>query len=203
MGTTYNSFFMVSGVGHGCEELVSFDAALVDSGIGDFNLVRMSSILPSGANKSSIIRVTDRSIGIESDCGKPWYPYEKYKETMIRGSLIPVAYAAMSAKHSPDSSVEISSAVAVAIPKDDRLCGLIMEYHGFESEESAVSKVKSMCIEGMILRGREYSDVLVKSSSYNRSCVSSFSGRTMPSWYTGEEEIYTTVFSGIVLAESR
>lgn len=38
-----------SGTGSGPSELVSFDAALVDAGVGNANLVQVSSVVPEGA----------------------------------------------------------------------------------------------------------------------------------------------------------
>ena len=44
-------FFLTSGWGEASTELNAFDAALIKAGIGDTNLVKMSSILPPGAEE--------------------------------------------------------------------------------------------------------------------------------------------------------
>jgi arginine decarboxylase len=44
-----SKFDLVVGSGEGATPLNSFDAALLDAGIGNLNLVRVSSILPPGA----------------------------------------------------------------------------------------------------------------------------------------------------------
>ncbi|MEL7974692.1 pyruvoyl-dependent arginine decarboxylase [Isoptericola sp. F-RaC21] len=46
-----------AGTGTGRTTLAAFDAALVDAGVGDFNLVRLSSVVPSG---STILEVDGR-----------------------------------------------------------------------------------------------------------------------------------------------
>jgi len=46
---TPSSIIVVSGVGSGCTELSAFDAALRSVGIPDFNLIRLSSIIPPGS----------------------------------------------------------------------------------------------------------------------------------------------------------
>lgn len=40
---------VVSGTGTGPTELAAYDAALVDAGVGGYNLVRLSSVIPAGA----------------------------------------------------------------------------------------------------------------------------------------------------------
>jgi arginine decarboxylase len=58
IGGNVKLFFLVSGVGYGSTELTSFDAALLDAGIGDFNLVRMSSIMPPGFSQAKMTKPT-------------------------------------------------------------------------------------------------------------------------------------------------
>ena len=40
---------VADGVGHGPTELAAYDAALADAGVGDFNLVTVSSVVPADA----------------------------------------------------------------------------------------------------------------------------------------------------------
>lgn len=69
-------------------ELNAFDAALLDAGVGDTNLIKMSSILPPGA------------VEIE-------------RLTLKKGSFIPLAYGD---RTSDIYGEKISAAVAVGIP---------------------------------------------------------------------------------------
>lgn len=48
---------VAAGVGHGPTELSAFDAALADAGVGDYNLVTVSSVVPADGT----VRVVDRA----------------------------------------------------------------------------------------------------------------------------------------------
>ncbi len=119
-----NAFFLVSGASEGMTPLNSFDGALLDSGIGNTNLVRMSSIVPP------------RCVMIKPHPLKP-------------GSLIPVAYAHIT---SDVSGELISAAVAVAMPKGKDLPGLIMEYSARGRKDTIEKIVRKMVEEGFKMR---------------------------------------------------
>jgi len=121
-----NAYFIVSGAGSGSSELNAFDFALLDSGLGNLNLVRMSSILPPSAAK------------IE--------PYE-----ISYGSLVPVAYAYQVSNRIGET---ISAAIAIAFPADKTLPGLIMEYGSLnKSADFAERQAVKMATEGIKGRG--------------------------------------------------
>lgn len=105
--------------------LNAFDGALLDAGIGNTNLVRMSSIIPPGAQEIEPVPL----------------PY---------GALIPVAYASLTCD---EPGRVISAAVAAAIPEDERFPGLIMEHSGFAPKEEVEAIVRRMAEEGMKMRG--------------------------------------------------
>jgi arginine decarboxylase len=131
-------FFLVAGAADGETALNAFDKALLDAGVGDTNLVRLSSILPPFCDHVDPL---------------PLPP----------GALVPVAYASMT---SSKIGGTITAAVAVAIPEDPTQPGLIMEYHG-EGDPSAVEeKVRGMVLSGMKLRDRPYKKILsIKATS--------------------------------------
>lgn len=131
-------WFMVGGSGEGPTTLNAFDHALLSAGVGDTNLVRMSSILPP---KTALIEP------------RPLPP----------GALVPIAYAEMT---SDKPGQIISAVVAVAIPVDPEFPGLIMEYHGEEPLESSAAKVRMMCVAGMEHRGRAIKDIVVKGAEH-------------------------------------
>jgi arginine decarboxylase len=114
-----DKYFLVSGFAEGESLLNAFDNALLCAGIGNTNLVRMSSILPPGAAYVNLIHLP-------------------------AGSLVPVAYAS---EWSEESGLEIAAAVACGIPEDSSLPGVIMEHHTFSSNEHClnvcVEKVES------------------------------------------------------------
>jgi arginine decarboxylase len=128
---TPTHYFLVSGASEGFTLLNAFDGALLRAGIGDTNLVKMSSIVPPRCQLISPI---------------PLPP----------GSLVPTAYASIT---SDVPGEIISSAVAVALPKELHYPGLIMEYSARGPRAEIEETVRQMAIEGMKLRGREIKDL--------------------------------------------
>ena len=128
---TPTHYFLVSGASEGFTPLNAFDGALLSAGIGDTNLVKMSSIVPPRCQLISPV---------------PLPP----------GSLVPTAYASIS---SDIPGEIISSAVAVALPKEPHFPGLIMEYSSRGSKAEIEEMVRQMALEGMKLRKREIKDL--------------------------------------------
>jgi arginine decarboxylase len=110
------------------------------SGVGDTNLVRMSSILPPGCEEIK----------------PPPVP-------MPQGALVPTAYASL---YSDVPGEVISAAVAIGIPKDVNLAGLIMEYSARAEERVVVEQVKKMVKKGMEVRNRAIKDIMAISATY-------------------------------------
>ena len=118
-------YFLASGSSEGYTALNAFDGALLKAGIGNTNIVKMSSIVPPHCQKVSPI---------------PLPP----------GALVPVAYASITC----DAPGEIISAgVAVALPEDEDQNGLIMEYSAKGKKQEIEEKVRNMAVEGMKYRG--------------------------------------------------
>ena len=124
-------------------ELNAFDRALLNAGCGNYNLLRVSSILPAGANA-------------------------KNKVTEPEGSLLPIAYASIIAGPNEKIGDTLSAAVAIGIPDNGTNVGVIMEFEDFCSEEEARKTVISMAETAM--SDRHVSDYKVICSSI--SCVS-------------------------------
>jgi arginine decarboxylase len=122
---------MVFGASEGFAPLNAFDGALLRAGIGDTNLVRMSSIVPPLCQQIAPV---------------PLPP----------GALIPTAYASITSEVPGEL---IASGVAVALPKEPHHPGLIMEYSARGSKEEIEEKVRRMALEGMKLRQREIKEV--------------------------------------------
>jgi arginine decarboxylase len=125
-------FSLVSGTAEGFMPLNAFDQALLVAGVGDTNLVKMSSILPPGCQQMERISL----------------PY---------GALVPVAYADQ--VYSEPGAV-ISAAVAIGIPADPSLPGLIMEHHGVGPLADTLATVREMAAQGMAYRNREIKEIL-------------------------------------------
>ena len=124
---TPTSHSFVSGASEGFTPLNAFDGALLDAGVGNTNIVKMSSIVPP--------RTRERAIG---DIQLPG------------GALVPVAYAAM---ESDIPGSIISAAIAAAWSDDPDKPGLIMEYHAHGHREDAEAIVRNMAEEGLKMRG--------------------------------------------------
>lgn len=120
-------YAIVVGFGHGSTELNAFDAALHDAGVGDYNLVRVSSILPPACAASPVIDLPS-------------------------GSILHIAYAFRIAD---GADSRVSSAVAIGIPSDDGKPGVIMERSSDADAASAEECAKRMAEEAMRLRGNK------------------------------------------------
>ena len=57
-----NHYYLGAGIGTGNTALNSFDNALVRAGIGNYNLLKVSSILPSQCTKCSYITVSEGQV---------------------------------------------------------------------------------------------------------------------------------------------
>lgn len=136
---TPTKFFLVSGSSEGFSLLNAFDGALLASGVGDTNLVKMSSILPPGCEEMK----------------QPPIP-------LPQGALVPVAYASL---YSDVPGETISAAVAIGIPEDPNRAGLIMEYSARAEEGVVLAQVKKMVEKGMELRKRPIKEIKAISST--------------------------------------
>ena len=122
---TPTQYFLVSGASEGITPLNAFDGALLQAGIGNTNIVKMSSIVPPHCQLISPI---------------PLPP----------GALIPAAYGALS---SDVPGEMIAAGVAIALPEDENRNGLIMEYSGKGDRSKIEEIVRNMAVEGMKVRG--------------------------------------------------
>jgi arginine decarboxylase len=136
---TPTKFFLVKGSSEGFSLLNAFDGALLVSGVGDTNLVRMSSILPPGCEEIKPAPVP-----------------------LPQGALVPTAYASL---YSDVPGEVISAAVAIGIPKDTNRAGLIMEYSARAEEKVVLEQVKKMAVKGMELRNRAIKDIMAISAT--------------------------------------
>ena len=117
--TLPDKYFLASGNAEGETLLNAFDNALLNAGIGNTNLIRLSSILPPAAALIEPVQ----------------FP---------AGSLIPVAYAS---EWSDEPGLKIAAAVACGVPHDPALPGVIMEHHTYSTAdhclEICIAKVEA------------------------------------------------------------
>ena len=119
-----NRFTCVSGPGKGSTHLNAFDAALIASGVGNYNLLRVSSILPPQAVRSDVINV----------------PF---------GAPLLIAYGFHEAHEKNDL---VSASISIGVPKDRSLPGVIMEHSHHGSLDESLRIVRGMAEEGMGMR---------------------------------------------------
>ncbi len=117
----------VTGASEGFTPLNAFDAALLDAGIGNTNLIKVSSIVPPGSRELPVSQLV-----------------------LPPGSLVPVAYASM---ESDIPGSIICAAIAAAWSDDSAKPGLIMEYTAHGHREDAEAVVRRMAEEGLKARG--------------------------------------------------
>ncbi len=110
-----------AGVGISAFELLSFDRALRQAGFADYNLLRVSSILPPGVEQRPYIDVP-------------------------KGALLPTAYGVFS---SNEDGRTIAAAVSLAFPTDLNAIGVIMETEGYMTKREAHELVATMAEEAM------------------------------------------------------
>lgn len=133
MVNTPNVFALVKGASEGRTRLNAFDNSLLNAGVGDTNLMRMSSILPPGANQKNI-----------DDLDLP------------KGGLIPLAYATID---STTPGRYISSAIAVGIPEDETEPGVIMEFEDHSKLDNVENIVRQMVVDAFEYRNRELREI--------------------------------------------
>ncbi len=127
---------LVSGAAEGGTELNAFDNALLAAGIGDVNLIRVSSILPSH------VEVVD---------SKPDLP---------RGAFVPVVYAEKSSSK-PGELI----AVAVGLGRAPDGFGVVMEAVG-SSRKEAEAEVRRRIEEAFRVRSLELKEVKVAAAEH-------------------------------------
>lgn len=125
-------FFICSSIGNGKYELTSFDSALKNSNLANYNLVKVSSILPANIQKQKSVDIAEGS----------------------------VLYTAFAHKTTNKSGEIVSAAIAVGIPIDKTKIGVIMEFSGNCSMLDAEKQVHTMVKEAMENRGYEIEKIL-------------------------------------------
>lgn len=156
MVKTPNLFCLVRGASEGRTRLNAFDNALLNAGVGDTNLMRMSSILPPDAEQIDI-----------KDLKLP------------KGGLIPLAYASIDAT-TPGRL--ISSAVAVGIPEDPELPGVIMEFEDHAGLDTVEQIVRQMVIDAFDFRDRKLKEIRSIGIEHQvKVCGSAFAAAVL--WY--------------------
>lgn len=130
-----SNYYISSGTGRSKYRLGAFDNALISAGISNYNLLRVSSILPAKCKQKKNIQV-------------------KF------GAHLLTAFASISSNHKGE---QISSCVAVGIPKNKDEIGVIMEYSDSASEEEVKQICKNMVEDAMQNHSIEIEDIIISS----------------------------------------
>jgi arginine decarboxylase len=129
------NFTLFSGNSKGfIDALISFDMALIDAGVGNYNLVKVSSIRPPHFQQSDCISVPD-------------------------GEILFSAYASLTEK----GAGIISAALSIGIPIDEANIGVIMEYSCHDKKSVAAKKAEEMVASAMKTRGIAIREIIVAS----------------------------------------
>jgi arginine decarboxylase len=124
-----------AGHAEGGTALNAFDNALLAAGIGNINLIKISSILPPDVPVVELPKI------------KP-------------GALVPTAYAAITSE-TPGETV--AAAVGYALPDDPAKNGVIMEFHGVATRDEAERQIRAMLEEAFRVRGEPMAEMRVLS----------------------------------------
>ncbi|MFW0860680.1 MAG: pyruvoyl-dependent arginine decarboxylase [Dethiobacter sp.] len=111
---TPKKFKIVTAAAEGSHKLTAFDNALLGAGIGNVNLVRISSVLPPSAEQDQTLELPP-------------------------GSLVPTAYGSIVCDQ---PGTKIAAAVGVGFSADT--FGVIMEFAGMCGKQEAEDKIAGM-----------------------------------------------------------
>jgi arginine decarboxylase len=156
MVQTPNIYCLVSGAAEGNTRLNAFDNALLEAGVGDTNLMRMSSICPPGAQQ-----------------------VERNDITLPKGGLIPLAYATID---SQTPQMWIASAIAIGIPEDPSEPGVIMEFEDHTRLQYVENIVEQMVVDAFKYRNRKLKEIKKIGVEHQvENCGSTFAAAVL--WY--------------------
>jgi len=142
---TPTKFALVSGTSDGSSKLNAFDHALLDAGVGNCNLLKVSSILPPRAKLVADLHIPP-------------------------GSLLPIAYGSL-CLDSPGELIAAAVGVGIGDPEN---YGVIMEYSGRTTKDEAEKQIKRMVEEAFAKRGLGLSQILVRAVEHkveNTGCA--------------------------------
>lgn len=115
--------------GEGITSLNAFDNALMKIGWADYNLVKVSSVFPPGAQ---LVDTVD----------------------LPSGSVVPCVYTSFVSK---EPGERIAAAISLGMPEDPVKAGVVMEFSGAFSAKDARDETERMVIDAMEKRSiREY-----------------------------------------------
>jgi arginine decarboxylase len=131
-----NVFWLASGSAEGATPINAFDNALLNAGVGNLNLVKVSSVVPTGAV------MLDQPVSIDP------------------GTLVPAVYAT---RHSNVPGEHICSVVGIGLSEDSH--GMIFE-HSSDSAEKAKRAVRTMVEDAFKQRGMKLARLMIRMAEH-------------------------------------
>ena len=131
-----NVYWLGSGSAEGATPINAFDNALLAAGVGNLNLVKVSSVVPTGAV------MLDEPIPIGP------------------GTLVPAVYAT---RHSNVPGETLCSVIGIGLSEDNH--GMIFE-HSSDSAEHAEKLVRQMVADAFEKRGMKLARMIVRSAEH-------------------------------------
>ncbi|OWZ82705.1 pyruvoyl-dependent arginine decarboxylase [Natranaerobius trueperi] len=142
-------FCLVADSGEGDNLSSAFDKALLNAKVGNYNLIKITSIIPPKAIQTN-------------------------KITLPVGSTLTIAYDSFTSKKQGEV---ISSVVAIGIPKNKKNQGIIVKTSGFQEKDTLVEQLKKELVESFNNRSLELEQILTKGIEHTViNCGSVFSG---------------------------
>ena len=128
-----NKIILASGVGFGTTEITAFDNALLKAGVGNYNLIKVSSIIPPNSQYegNNLKLLNEKPIG----------------------SLLPAVYTYT---YSRRENQPILSAIMCGFPKDKNNNGVIFKYSGNSNPDEAKFILNQMLDEASKNRNTSY-----------------------------------------------
>jgi arginine decarboxylase len=127
-----------AGHAEGGTSLNAFDNALLMAGIGNINLIKVSSIVPPEVAIVELPKI------------RP-------------GALVPTAYAVITSETPGET---IAAAVGYALPDDPAKNGVIMEFHGAGTRAEAERAIDAMLAEAFRMRGETIREQRIVSAEH-------------------------------------
>lgn len=120
--------FFTTGVGKHKEKLTSFELALRDAGVAQFNIVQVSSIFPPYA------KIISRKEGLKR-IGKK------------AGGII---FSVVSKSETNEPHRLIAASIGIALPKDKRMYGYLSEHHSYGQNDETAGDYAEDLAAGML-----------------------------------------------------
>lgn len=126
------NYILRTGTGCSINKLTAFNRALIAAGVSNYNLVKVSSILPPNC-------------------------YHRNEIALSKGLLLPSAFSSIYSDRIGDI---LSSSVAIGIPSDSDNIGIIMEHSALSSKDETEKTARVLVIQAMQDRDIPFSEII-------------------------------------------